>query len=203
MRAANLLSVDVRPRRRRPRTIDPRLVGAVATLALVVVLTAVLASSANRSVSRRRTALGGLSAQIAGLPVTPAQQQALGLSAQLAGRLNALSLALSRRVAWDRVLRQLALVLPSDVWLTGLSLTSPLPSTAAAGAAPAPQATGVSINGYAYSQAGVARMLARVAAIPYFTGVQLQTSSTARASGRDAVSFTIAAGVRLRAEAGS
>ena len=54
------------------------------------------------------------------------------LAAEKGARVGALSAALTSRIAWDRVLRQVSLVLPEDVWLTSLSATAPT------AAAPAP-----------------------------------------------------------------
>ena len=57
--------------------------------------------------------------------------------------MTALSAALSRRVAWDRIFRELSLVLPDDVWLATLSAKAPVSSSVAA--APAPAAAGTTV----------------------------------------------------------
>ena len=62
------------------------------------------------------------------------------LAADKQARVTALSGALSRRVAWDRVFRELSLVLPNDVWLATITAKAPVPSSTAV--APAPAAAG-------------------------------------------------------------
>src|SRR5205814_5375160 len=47
------------------------------------------------------------------------------LKAEHDTRVAALSAALSQRVAWDRILRQISSILPEDVWLTGIDAKSP------------------------------------------------------------------------------
>jgi Tfp pilus assembly protein PilN len=113
----------------------------------------------------------------------------------------ALSAALSRRVAWDRVFRELSLVLPDDVWLATISAKAPVPSStaippapAAAGAAPA--ATQFTLDGFTYSHAAVARLLSRLAVVPDLVNVQLQQSTRTEVGAANAVHFTIAADVR-------
>jgi Tfp pilus assembly protein PilN len=133
----------------------------------------------------------------------PAVVEEPGASLQLAGeesaRLTALSSALAERVAWDRVLRQFALVLPDDVWLTSLNATAPGVSPGATAAAPpaAPGATptGFAISGYTYSHEAVARLLSRLAVIPDLENVQLQRSAVTAGNSR-VVEFTIVAAVR-------
>ena len=117
------------------------------------------------------------------------------LAAEKGARVGALSAALGGRVAWDRVLRQVSLVLPEDVWLTSLA--------ASAAAAPAPDATqaaaagsGFTLTGATYSQNGVARFLSRLAVIPDLANVRLQSSQSQLVNERELVQFTILADVR-------
>ena len=77
-----------------------------------------------------------------------------------------------RRLAWDRVLREISLVLPEDVWLSSLSATAPV-------AASPTTTAGFSITGRTYSHDGVARLLARLAVVPQLSNVQLQHSTLA------------------------
>ncbi|HEY8705778.1 MAG TPA: PilN domain-containing protein [Gaiellaceae bacterium] len=111
-------------------------------------------------------------------------------------RLAAITSALSTRIAWDRILREFSLVLPSDVTITSLTLTAPAaPVAAVAGAAPAPAASqGLSISGTAFSHDGVARLLSRLMLIPDLTNVML--SSSAGATGSAGVQFSISAAVK-------
>ena len=202
MRAINLLPEDAKRSRRGPRVNLP-LVGGAALLALVIGLLVIMSNSAAHKVTERQNTLDSLRERIAGVPPAPVAPAPTtgqtGLEAEKAARVTAITSALSRRIAWERVLRQFALVLPSDVWLTSMSLHAPIPATSTPGEAPTPApapTTGVTIVGYTYSQAGVARMLGRVSAVPYFTNVTLQSSAQALVGKRNVVSFTILAGMQ-------
>jgi hypothetical protein len=56
--------------------------------------------------------------------------------------------------------------------------------------------TDLTIQGYTYSQAGVARLLERLAVIPDLKNVQLQNSTAATLSGQRVINFTIVANIR-------
>lgn len=207
MRAVNLLPrQQVEQRRERPNPVV--LVAGIGGAAVVLALVAGTLV-ANRSVSREQQALSSARAVLA---VTPTHQLSAQTQAfrqqvltQREQRSLALASALGKRVAWDRVLRRFALVLPGDVWLTSLSGTVPLDPTAPAtttttGSLPA-AATDLTIQGYTYSQASVARLLERLAVVPDFKDVQLQNSATAAVSGQTVVNFTIVANIRAGKEA--
>jgi Tfp pilus assembly protein PilN len=112
--------------------------------------------------------------------------------------LTAITSAMSTRIAWDRILREISQVLPSDVTLGNLTLTAPpAPVAAVAGtvAAPATGATGLSVTGSAFSSDGVARLLSRLMLIPDLSDVTLSSSSASSTAG-GGVSFSITAGVK-------
>ena len=113
-------------------------------------------------------------------------------------RLTAVTSALSTRIAWDRILREFSLVLPSDVTLTALTLTAPPAPVAAVPGAPAPAAAtqGLSMTGSAFSHDGVARLLSRLMLIPDLTGVTLANSSVSGVGASAGVQFSISAGVK-------
>jgi Tfp pilus assembly protein PilN len=164
---------------------------------LVLAALGFLTMSASGSVSDREAELVALEQQIASTPPPPPGPPAADteLTNQRTQRAAALASALSRRVAWDRVLRRFSLVLPDDVWLTTLTLTSPTPATSPAGA-PATLGTGFTMNGFTYSHDAVARLLSRLAVVPDLTNVQLGASTKTKLKGRDVVSFSITASVR-------
>lgn len=209
MRAVNLLPRETE-RVRSESLRAPLLVGGGGVVAVTAVAV-VLFMSAAGSVSEQQSQLESAEATIAGLPAASQPILAPGVLAQeRTDRVAALSAALSTRVPLDGLLRELALVLPEDAWLTGLTAAAPT-STAAAGApgtAPAPGSTsipGVTIQGATYSHESVARVLARLAAMPSLDGVRL-TSSTRVEPTADTkktnkkseplVIFTIAANIR-------
>jgi Tfp pilus assembly protein PilN len=101
------------------------------------------------------------------------------------------------------VLREFSLVLPDDVWLTQLSLRSPIsPATnLAADATTGP--VGFTIEGSTYSHDAVARLLSRLSVVPDLTNVQLVSSAASQVAGQGTVRFSIAADIRDAEKQGS
>lgn len=200
MRSVNLLPRDDGQRSKRPQNLPALLSTGLAVL--VTGLLGVTYFSAKSSASAANLELQDAQAELALLP-TPAEIEArTAPQRQLAGerdqRLSALSSALTRRIAWDRVLRQISLVLPEDVWLKSFSATSPVPAGSATPAAPQPgqPPTLLTIEGYTYSHDAVARLLTRLSVIPDLRNVWLQQSSRAALGRVQIVTFTILADVR-------
>ena len=203
MRAVNLL-----PRQHAEQTRErPNALVLLAAIGGGAVLLALVAGTlvANRSVDREKQALASARAVLA---VTPDHQ----LSAQTQSfrqqvltqreqRSLALASALGKRVSWDRVLRRFALVLPDDVWLnsvTGIVPLDPestLTATTTSSTLPA-AATELTIVGYTYSQASVARLLERLSVVPDLTDVQLKSSQSTTVSNQKVINFTIVANIR-------
>lgn len=113
------------------------------------------------------------------------------------------------RTDWDRVIRDIALVVPRQAWLTALRVETPktaVSSTTAAAAAPTPAGTaiavptGVHIEGYTYSNAQVAYVLARLSAVRGIGEPHLSSSSPTQIGNRKVVKFTIDAAVDKRAQ---
>jgi Tfp pilus assembly protein PilN len=198
MRAVNLLPADSAQRKSFEGS-GILIVGLVVVFALVVGGLGMTYMSASSSISSSQDELAAVHAQIAALP--PGQRPPSAAEQQLASdhstRVQALNAVLSGRVSWDRVLRQVDLVLPSDVWLTDLSGQAPVQATPAA-TTPAPSTSNGSCNGgnfclsgYTYSQESVARLLTRLAAAPALNSVTLD-KSTSQAMGKQTVyQFTI------------
>ena len=144
---------------------------------------AVLFMSASGTVSDQRSQLESVESAITSLPVSTQPAVASGAIAQeRTDRVAALAAALSTRTPVDRLLRELAFVLPEDAWLTGLTASAPVSASPAAtppGTAPsaAGAAPGVTIEGATYSHESVARVLARLAALPTLADVRLTASS--------------------------
>jgi Tfp pilus assembly protein PilN len=177
-------------------------------------------------VKDHRTTLRALQQELAKLP--PAKKPIPvdpSLKAEHDQRVLALAGALSQRVAWDRILRQISSILPEDVWLTGIDARSPgadaapaaatettptsteASSAAASSEAPPPpppppstsdtSGSPLVIDGYTYSQEGVARFLARLSVIPDLQNVQLVSSELTDVAGRQVVKFTINADLAM------
>ena len=219
MRAVNLL-----PRNEaRPGLDGTRipLLAAAGAIALVTLGGFVLAHSASKSESKTRTEEASVRALIARLPKTRTPTISTSAIAQeRTQRLVALTTALRDRIALDKLLRQVSLVLPENSWLTGFKAAAPATSTTPTGSstsgASAPTASGdqgVTIEGATYSQEAVARVLARLALIPALVDVQLTSSAFVdpsasggqqpqaqpkkkKTSAKRVVAFTITASVR-------
>ena len=185
----------------RSKTNVPAHVG-VAGAVVVCALLSFMFLSASSKVHDKQNELNAINAQIAVIPPPPPPDAAgAALASQQQARLTALSGALSKRVAWDRVLRNLSLVLPNDVWLSALSATSPASPASAVVPVPAAGATptGFLLSGSTYSQRSVARLLSRLEVLPDLTNVQLQNSSQSQVGTQNIIQFVIAASVSATA----
>jgi Tfp pilus assembly protein PilN len=194
MKAVNLLPRDDGRQRRAGRGNDSRLIGGVAGTVLVTAILAAWFLTASGGVAKNQERLDAVSSELAATPVPqPSAPGASQLEQEKSARVTALSSALGGRLAWDRVLREISLVLPEDVWLTSLSAQAPSAATAADVTAPA----GFSINGKTYSHDGVARLLARLSVVPHLSSVQLQSSTRATSeTGHSVIEFSINATVK-------
>jgi hypothetical protein len=131
-------------------------------------------------------------------PITPIVPPP-AVTGQEATWLSAVSTTLSQRIAWDRVLREVSLVVPTDVTLLSLTMTAPV--AAAAGALPsATPVQGFVIGGSAFSYDSVARLLSRLALVPDLSNVTLTSTGSGAAPGSSAttgdVQFSITAAVK-------
>jgi Tfp pilus assembly protein PilN len=161
------------------------LVGCVGTVVVAAVM-AVLFLSASAGVAKKQQALDHIQAQYSAMPAPAAASPVVAqLPQERQTRITALATALGQRVAWDRVLREVSQVVPSDVWLLTLTALAPAVNVAAATTAgsgqPLPQ--GFVITGCTYSQDSVARFLARLSVVPDLDSMTLGKSAS---SGADA-----------------
>jgi Tfp pilus assembly protein PilN len=204
MRAFNLMPGDEARERKGARAGVPQI--AVALLGVLVF--AGLAGGylfTSAGATSKQSELDDLRAQLAELEVPSEQPGQDGVAAEAAAegqaRTTALSTALASRIAWDRVLREVSLVLPDGVWLTQLSASTP----AAAAGGPA-AATPAAVNGstspnslaavgFATSQESVALLLARFETIPELISVQLQSSTRTEGDTGRVYAFSILAAV--------
>lgn len=210
MRAVNLLP-EGSESRRSFRKEDPAVVIGSALGIVVLIALAAGFMTVHGKVNREQAKLTAARTELAKLsllkkPVVPTKPfvqkpiiQPPAVTSQEQPMLAAISTAMSTRIAWDRILRELSLVLPSDVTITGLSLTAPpAPVAAVEGTPPSPVSQGFSITGTTFSHDGVARLLSRLMLIPDLTDVTLSSSSAGLAAGSGSVSvqFSIAAGIK-------
>jgi len=138
------------------------------------------------------------------VPITPIVPPP-SVTGQEATWLSAVETNLSQRIAWDRVLREVSLVMPDDVTLTSMSMSAPTTAAVIPGVVSTPPPTGssqgFSIAGDAFSYDSVARLLSRLSLVPDLTDVTLSSTSAgssaaAGASSGAGVQFNISANVK-------
>jgi Tfp pilus assembly protein PilN len=188
MRAVNLLPADER-RKGLDESVRKPLLGAAAGIAVVALLATLLASLAAVEASDKHAEIDAVENAISALPEPlPSRLDPTVFVQERTDRESALASALSRRVAFDKLLRQVALVLPGDAWLTQLDAAVPVAPATGAGAPPpaaaAAASKGVTIQGGTWSHDNVAVVLARLASIPTLSDVSL--TSTSRVETRSA-----------------
>jgi Tfp pilus assembly protein PilN len=218
MRAVNLLPIDQRAGGKSIRQEDPAVV--VGSALGVVVMIALIASfltahgkatAQEAKLTAARLELAQLSekrkAELAKLkpvkvtaPVTPIVPPP-SVTGQEASWLSSVSQVLGQRISWDRLLREVSLVMPSDVSLSALTMTAP--TTVVGGPTPA---QGFVISGNAYSYDSVARLLSRLALVPDLQNVTLSNTSSgaggsSSSSGNGLVQFNITASIKGAAPA--
>jgi hypothetical protein len=137
-------------------------------------------------------------------PITPIVPPP-SVTGQEATWLSAVETDLSQRIAWDRVLREVSLVMPDDVTLTSLTMTAPVTPAVIPGVVttpPAGSAQGFVVAGNAFSYDSVARLLSRLALVPDLSDVLLTSTGSGSSPGAGAgssttgVQFNISANVK-------
>ncbi len=200
MRAVNLLPVQSSTRLPKS-TVMPLAGAAAAVVAAGIVGT--LAHDESAKVAKEQRQLDNLKAQLSNMPSAKASAGTeTSLIASRASRYAAVQAALSGRVAWDTVLRQIALVLPSDTWLDGLQLSAPTAgdptataATTTSSTATASTATEVVITGFTSSPAGLARVIQRLSVVPSLTDVALGSAQAQMRGSKRVFQFTINANI--------
>lgn len=217
MRAFNLLPGD------EPEAERERQGANTAQLVLAVVALVSLAGLAaaflimNASVADKEAERDDLEAQVAAVEtiVQEAESQAepidpLAIS-ETNARTDALGTALGERIAWDRVLRDVSLVMPEGVWLTGMigapgeePVAPPAPPTEE-GEEPPPEPakplSSLTLNGFSFGHDGIAELISRLSTIPELTQVTLVSSIAVDIEEEDVLQFNVVA--RIKAPGGS
>lgn len=202
MRSLNLLPKDVQLAKSSGR---PWLLQAAALGLSAVVLAGVgyLYLSARNDVADQEQALEEKQAELVALQaqLVPSATDDTALAGEALSRATALSTAISTRFNWDRLLRQLSLTLPEDVWFDGFQSTNPAAESVGSGGAAAVAATAASqvpntptsltITGFGRTQSDIAYLLARLETVPAFAAVQLQSSSRVKIGETWVIQFSV------------
>jgi Tfp pilus assembly protein PilN len=208
MRAINLLPADERRKGLEEGARTPLLVAA-GGIVLITIAATFFASMASVDASGTRSDVEAIESAIDALPDPPDEAVSEGMLVQeRTNRTSALASALSNRVPFDNLLRQISFVLPNDVWLTQLDATAPVTEAEAAAVAPAVDGgtSDVTIQGATWSHQQIAVALARLAAVPVLEDVRLTGSTLTEPSPgaiatpgqpvRPFVTFVVAASLR-------
>ncbi len=204
MRAVNLLPRDAQPGGKSIRNEDPAVVvGSALGLIVIIALAAgfvtahAKASAEQKKLSAAQIELGNLSLHkrapvkvkkpVKTKPIIPVP----AVTSEEQPRLDAIASAMSTRIAWDRILREFSLVMPDDVTISSLTMSTPTPATPGAASG---DTQSMALSGLAYSHDSVARLLSRLMLIPDLSDVSL-SSSTASTNGTG-VQFSINASVK-------
>jgi Tfp pilus assembly protein PilN len=177
MKAVNLLPRELIEGRKRP---PAPVLAACGGGVLIAAVLAVMFLSASQKVASEQKTLSDLVATYNSIPApAPPSPLVAQVPQEKQARVSALAIVLGQRVVWDRLLREVSEVVPSDVWLTTVDAQSPTYGTGNATTPPpatsgSPQ--GFVVEGCTYSQASVARFLARLQLVPDLTGMTLARS---------------------------
>lgn len=198
MRAFNLLPRDeVRAVREGASSPLPQVLVALAGV-LVFAALAALYLMAGTDVTAKKGQVEDLRAELAAYQVTAQQPSLDDKSAALAdeqvGRTNALATALGKRLAWDRLLREIALVIPDEVSVSQIQGSSPAAATTVS--ADGSTVTNLTIIGTTADQASVAEFMARLSVIRQLVAVRLKEAGESP-NDPTRVVFTITGALRL------
>ena len=212
-RSVNLLPKDARQTRKRPNFAA---IGIPVAVALPLVALVFLFVQASGAASDRQAQVDAVRAEIEKLPEPTHANIDPTLAGVQAARATAVAQVLGGRLRWERVLGDIARVLPAGISLTELDATTPQPTapetapttedasstsstTSTTTPTPPPAAavpstpTGVTVTGYALEYESIARALARIQAVPSLANAQLQSATPAMLGSKHIIQFTIVA----------
>jgi Tfp pilus assembly protein PilN len=172
------------------------LVGLVGVL-LFAALAAVFLM-AGTDMTKKRGQAEDLRAELAAYEASAKQpsvdDKSAALAAERLGRTNALGAALIKRLAWDRLLREIALVVPDEVSLSQIQGSSPTVAGVTANA-DGSAVTNLTIIGTTLDEGSVAEFMTRLSAIRELSAVQLKEAGDSPTE-ENRVVFTITGTLR-------
>ena len=220
MDAVNLLPLEHKARAKKRSTpadnLDARKTlrtGGLAAVALVLLLGALYGYQRN-VVNSKKSALAKDQAALA--EIKPKADAIKAAQASTAARLSVIANVTASRMNWDNALKVFARIVPTDSFLTTMSVSAPVQtasivtpavptapattstdstdstdSTAASTVAPAPTgASTLTVAGTTSGTVGVARVLDRFALIPWLSNVTLSSAARAGDGGGDSFNIT-------------
>jgi Tfp pilus assembly protein PilN len=187
MRPVNLIPPEERPGERKPMRGGPLAYIIVGALAAAVIGVAVLAVTSNQ-ISDSKTEIATLESEQSAVE---ARAQALDAYTQFHSlreqRVATVTSLADSRFDWERVMHELALILPGDVWLTNLTGTASSHATVEGAGSVALRSTipgpALELSGCASSQDAVAGFVQALKEIDGVTRVGVQESSIGSGSG--------------------
>lgn len=205
MRAVNLLPKDLVAERPSYKEALP-VVGAAFVPLITVLLVVIGYSNAHSDATAQLGRVAALQLEVErAKPATAVKTvDTSALTSSRAARRTALETALSKEMAWDKTLGDVARVLPSSVWLSDLTATSPTPADSATvapapapttGAGPPAGTSGFAINGYTYTMDDVALLLQRLQLLPTLANVTLSSTSQSMIGLKPVIQFSISAAI--------
>lgn len=179
MRPVNLIPKEERTGARRPLRSGPIayivLGGLLAAFAAVTVLVVT-----NNQISDSKAEINRLNGEIAAAQARAAESAAYTQFHQLAEqRATTVANLADSRFDWERVMHELSLILPGDIWLTNLtaSVKPGLADTSAGGLRDAIPGPALQMNGCGVGQESVARFVSSLKEIEGVTRVGVQSSA--------------------------
>ena len=193
MRAVNLLPQELRPGHRWAkigRGAQARRVLGASGIAAGVLAIALMGLVVHERgvVADRESSLAEVEARLVAAEAKAAEVRAAQAASD--ARLAAVRDVIARRVVWEDVMRDLGRVLPLNVYLQSMQVSTPTTGAPAAGTA---TPTGFTIVGFADSQNRVAQVLDRLALLPWLADVSLTSSVRGGGDPATPVQFTIGA----------
>lgn len=192
MRPVNLLPEQDRPRASGAGVGSGRRAkGALAVLGILLVAVLGYVLSANQ-VNDRRGDLAAVEAETQGLQSQVNSLASFDRFAQIKQtRLESVSRVAAGRFDWERLMRELALVLPKDAWISSMDAKTATPTDAAPVAGQPAATPTAAIAGCARGHRGVATVLVRLRKLNGVVEVNLEKSAEAATSaGKSAGSGT-------------
>ncbi|HVY78494.1 MAG TPA: PilN domain-containing protein [Solirubrobacterales bacterium] len=187
MRPVNLIPSEERSGERRPMRGGPLAYVIVGALAAAVLGVALLTIT-NNQISDSKAEIASLESKVAAVE---ARAQSLSAYTQFHDlhqqRVATITSLADSRFDWERVMRELALILPGDVWLTNLSGTAS-PGVSVEGSSGISLRSGIAgpaleMTGCASGQKAVAGFVQALKEIDGVTRVGMQSSALGEASG--------------------